>query len=58
MSRTAYPLKLPASVKAATTRPAKADGVSLDQFIAVAEKTAGVFNKLPEDARGHGLSVR
>jgi hypothetical protein len=36
MSRTAYPLKLPASVKAAATRLAKADGVSLNQFIAVA----------------------
>src|SRR5262245_2384934 len=36
MSRTAYPLKLPASVKAAAMRLAKADGVSLNQFIAVA----------------------
>lgn len=36
MSRTAYPLKLPASVKAAAARLAKADGVSLNQFIAVA----------------------
>ena len=36
MSRSAYPLKLPASVKAAAARLAKADGVSLNQFIAVA----------------------
>jgi len=36
MSKAAYPLKLPASVKAAATRLAKADGVSLNQFIAVA----------------------
>jgi hypothetical protein len=36
MSKIAYPLKLPASVKAAAARLAKADGVSLNQFIAVA----------------------
>ena len=36
MSKSAYPLKLPASVKAAAARLAKADGVSLNQFIAVA----------------------
>jgi hypothetical protein len=36
MSKTAYPLKLPVSVKAAAARLAKADGVSLNQFIAVA----------------------
>jgi hypothetical protein len=36
MSKVAYPLKLPASVKAAAARLAKADGVSLNQFIAVA----------------------
>jgi hypothetical protein len=40
MSRSTYPLKLPRSVKAAAARLAKADGVSLNQFIAaaVAEK--------------------
>ena len=40
MSKSTYPLKLPASVKAAAARLAKADGVSLNQFIAaaVAEK--------------------
>jgi hypothetical protein len=36
MSRSTYPLKLPASVKTAAARLAKADGVSLNQFIAVA----------------------
>jgi len=36
MSKSAYPLKLPASVKAAAARLAKIDGVSLNQFIAVA----------------------
>ena len=40
MSKSAYPLKMPHSVKAAAARLAKADGVSLNQFIAtaVAEK--------------------
>ena len=36
MSKSAYPLKIPNSVKAAAARLAKADGVSLNQFIAVA----------------------
>lgn len=36
MSKSAYPLKMPHSVKAAAVRLAKADGVSLNQFIAVA----------------------
>jgi hypothetical protein len=36
MSRSSYPLKMPNSVKAAAARLAKADGVSLNQFIAVA----------------------
>lgn len=40
MSKSTYPLKLPSSVKAAATRLAKEDGVSLNQFLAaaVAEK--------------------
>lgn len=44
MSKSAYPLKLPRSVKAAAARLAKADGVSLNQFIAaaVAEKVGAV----------------
>ena len=36
MSKSAYPLKMPSSVKMAAARLAKADGVSLNQFIAVA----------------------
>ncbi|MFO1468093.1 MAG: hypothetical protein U1F35_16895 [Steroidobacteraceae bacterium] len=50
MSKSTYPLKLPNSVKTAAAELAKADGVSLNQFIAaaVAEKvgtlqTAEVF---------------
>lgn len=36
MSKASYPLKMPKSVKAAAARLAKEDGVSLNQFIAVA----------------------
>lgn len=36
MSKVAYPLKLPASIKEAAARLAKEDGVSLNQWIAVA----------------------
>lgn len=36
MNRASYPLKLPASVKAAAARLAKEDGVSLNQWISVA----------------------
>ena len=36
MNKASYPLKLPASVKAAAARLAKEDGVSLNQWIAVA----------------------
>jgi hypothetical protein len=36
MSRPSYPLKLPMSVKTAAQRLAKEDGVSLNQWIAVA----------------------
>jgi hypothetical protein len=44
MSRNAYPLKMPNSVKAAAARLAKEDGVSLNQFIsvAVAEKVGAL----------------
>lgn len=44
MSKSAYPLKLPTSVKTAATQLAKADGVSLNQFIAaaVAEKVGSM----------------
>jgi hypothetical protein len=36
MNRSTYPLKLPASIKRAAQRLAKEDGVSLNQWIAVA----------------------
>jgi len=36
MTRASYPLKLPTSVKEAAARLAKEDGVSLNQWIAVA----------------------
>ena len=64
MSRATYPLKLPISIKDAAARLAKADGVSLNQWIsaAVAQKvgaveTADVFfkrragNARPEDLK-------
>jgi len=49
MSKNTYPLKLPTSVKTAAVRLAKADGVSLNQFIAaaVAEKV-GVIDTARE----------
>ena len=50
MNRSAYPLKLPVSIKRAAERLAKEDGVSLNQWIAVAVaqkvgvvETAGEF---------------
>ena len=36
MTKAAYPLKLPVSIKSAAQRLAKEDGVSLNQWIAVA----------------------
>lgn len=36
MSKATYPLKLPLSIKEAAARLAKADGVSLNQWIALA----------------------
>jgi hypothetical protein len=36
MTKAAYPLKLPISIKAAAERLAKEDGVSLNQWISVA----------------------
>ena len=49
MSKSSYPLKLPHSIKAAAQRLAKANGVSLNQFIAaaVAEKI-GTLNTVDE----------
>jgi predicted HicB family RNase H-like nuclease len=58
MSKSAYPLKLPVSVKAAAARLAKADGVSLNQFIAVAvAEKVGVLEAgpgVPGTPRGEG----
>jgi hypothetical protein len=44
LSKATYPLKLPASVKAAAARLAREDGVSLNQWIAaaVAQKVGAV----------------
>lgn len=44
MSKSTYPLKLPASIKSAAQRLAKEDGVSLNQWIAtaVAQKVGAV----------------
>ena len=53
MSKGAYPLKLPASIKTAAQRLAREDGVSLNQWISVAiaqkistvETTASFFRQ-------------
>jgi len=62
MSKSTYPLKLPLSIKKAAQRLAKEDGVSLNQWIAVAvaEKvgvveTAEFFKKRAGKATGAGL---
>jgi len=63
MSKATYPLKLPLSIKKAAQRLAKEDGVSLNQWIAVAvaekvgviETAAEFFKKRAGDASGHGL---
>jgi hypothetical protein len=63
MSRAAYPLKLPLSVKHAAQRLAKEDGVSLNQWIAAAvaekvgvvETAAEFFKKRAGSATGDGL---
>lgn len=57
-NRSSYPLKLPLSVKSAAERLARADGVSLNQFIAaaVAEKVGTldtVDEYLRQRATGH-----
>lgn len=62
MSRATYPLKLPLSIKKVAQRLAKEDGVSLNQWIAVAvaekvgvvETAADFFNKPAGDAIGEG----
>ena len=63
MSRATYPLKLPLSIKKAAQRLAKEDGVSLNQWIAVAvaekvgvvETAAEFFKKRAGAADGSGL---
>jgi hypothetical protein len=62
MSKATYPLKLPLSIKKAAQRLAKEDGVSLNQWIAVAvaEKvgvveTAEFFKKRAGKATGAEL---
>ena len=63
MSKGTYPLKLPHSVKRAAQRLAKEDGVSLNQWIAVAvaekvgvmETATEFFKKRKGRATGQGL---
>ena len=63
MSKATYPLKLPLSVKKAAQRLAKEDGVSLNQWIAVAvaekvgvvETAADFFKRRAGKAAGEGL---
>ncbi len=63
MSKATYPLKLPMSIKKAAQRLAKEDGVSLNQWIAVAvaekvgvvETASDFFRKRAGKATGAGL---
>jgi hypothetical protein len=65
MSKATYPLKLPASIKAAAARLAKEDGVSLNQWItaAVAQKIGAVetaadfFKRRAGNARPENLKT-
>jgi hypothetical protein len=59
MSKATYPLKLPASIKAAAARLAKQDGVSLNQWIAsaVAQKV-GAVETAAEFFRGRAGEAR
>lgn len=64
MSRSTYPLKLPTSIKRAAQRLAKEDGVSLNQWIAVAvaekvgtvETAAEFFHKRAAGRDGSGIA--
>lgn len=64
MSKATYPLKLPLSIKKAAQRLAKEDGVSLNQWIAVAvaekvgviETASDFFKKRAGKATGEGLT--
>ncbi|MBI2960792.1 MAG: pilus assembly protein HicB [Betaproteobacteria bacterium] len=59
MSKSAYPLKMPNSVKAAAARLAKADGVSLNQFIAVAvAEKVGAMETAAEFLRRRAAKAR
>lgn len=63
MNKSTYPLKLPTSIKKAAQRLAKEDGVSLNQWIAVAvaqkvgvsETAAEFFNGKAGSANGNRL---
>jgi hypothetical protein len=63
MSKATYPLKLPLSTKKAAQRLAKEDGVSLNQWIAVAvaekigvvETAAEFFKNRAKGATGKGM---
>lgn len=63
VSKATYPLKLPLSIKKAAERLAKEDGVSLNQWIAVAvvekvgvvKTAAEFFKKRAGKATGRGL---
>lgn len=63
MSKSTYPLKLPTSIKKAAQRLAQEDGVSLNQWIAVAvaekvgvmETAADFFRRRVGKADGEGL---
>lgn len=63
MSKSTYPLKLPTSIKKAAQRLAQEDGVSLNQWIAVAvaekvgvvETAAAFFKTRAGKATGDGL---
>ena len=65
MSKATYPLKLPASIKAAAARLAKEDGVSLNQWIATAvaqkigvvETAAAFFARRADGHTGGGLGA-
>jgi hypothetical protein len=63
MSKSTYPLKLPTSIKKAAQRLAQEDGVSLNQWIAVAvaekvgvmETAAEFFRRRAGKADGEGM---
>lgn len=59
MSKAAYPLKLPASLKEAAVRLAREDGVSLNQWIAVAiAQKIGVVETASDFLKRHAGKAR